>query len=241
MVRAQDPRLAKCVMDGLSPGIPPMEEWANHFPPIQAHGRTTNHLFFVSVAGPCGGAKCHEKLSPMEIVFLMSLQALRHIQTLHTRLVKHRNRPPWGMVRPSRTISQHPERAPTTVDLPPQHGLSAGRGADASRDWRVGFRPIPNRTCARVPLWSTPDERDLCDRQRFGGKVRVAPIPPALLPQPVPLNEHYPECFFRCLQYPLDFSTGIVVIKSTSLKPLLLPHPKILSNRGSSRLCSRLF
>lgn len=94
MVRAQDPRLAKCVMDGLSPGIPPMEEWANHFPPIQAHGRTTNHLFFVSVAGPCGGAKCHEKLSPMEIVFLMSLQALRHIQTLHTRLVKHRNRPP---------------------------------------------------------------------------------------------------------------------------------------------------
>jgi len=85
--------------------------------------------------------------------------------------------PPWGMVRPSRTISERPERAPTTVDLPPQNGLSAGRGADASRDWRLGFRPIPNRTCSRFPLWSTPDERDLYDCQRFGGKVRVAPIP----------------------------------------------------------------
>ena len=42
--------------------------------------------------------------------------------------------------------------------------------------------------------------------------------------------------YFRCLQYPFDASTGDLVAKSTSLKLLLLPHPKILSNSGNSRL-----
>ena len=42
--------------------------------------------------------------------------------------------------------------------------------------------------------------------------------------------------YFRGLQYPFDSSTEDLAAKSTSLKLLLLPHPKILSNSGNSRL-----
>lgn len=94
MVRAQDPRWQSA---SWTASAREFRRWKNgpiispRFGPMVVQPTKSS---YVSVAGPCGGAKCHEKMSPMEIVFLMSLQALRHIQTLHTRLVNHRNRPP---------------------------------------------------------------------------------------------------------------------------------------------------
>lgn len=96
---------------------------------------------------------------------------------------------------------------------------------------------VPTRTSRPGLLSSYSMSTFAASRLKRSEPVRLSSV----TVRPLSAKLEFTEFYFRLLQYFFDSSTGTLCSRSTSFALLVLPHPKIFSNNGNSRLFCRLF